>query len=316
MSTKSPQEIAESISKLLLWDGRTEFSWGLVPQSTEFPYIGQIVPEKEGAIKGRVMLFPGFQVFRDFLMTRQFSDYGVYTSLFDVPHYSVILPRKGKAQCALYEPGFLPKEIGSDSDDPLFRSLLVQTYGLLMRFEGDAKIANSFAKDQSIFSRKEISQNNWVDGPLRVPSAIHVIEERIAFKKSDSEKAAALPQSGETWEVEFAMFPQFRTAEPRPRFLYVFAGVDSSTGEKRFCHKMSVDGKPDGLRRLWEKHAERLLESILKYGKTPAEIRVRSPRVMRFLRPLGMHLPFKLSQYEKLPAIERYFKERVSLGGE
>jgi hypothetical protein len=79
---------------------------------------------------------------------------------------------------------------------------------------------------------------------------------------------------------------------------------------------MSVDGTSDGLQHLWEKHSERLLNAILEYGSVPKEIRVRSPRVMRFIRPLGMHIPFKISQYEKLPAIEVYFKEVIAKGGE
>lgn len=316
MDKRTPREIAEAISKLSIWDEKVEFNWGLVPQSTEFPYIGQLAYEKEGPLKGRLLLFPGFQVLRDFLMSRQFADYGVFTSLFDVPHYTILFPHKGVPQCALHEPGYFPKEINTDADDPLFKSLASQTYGILLRFEGDHQFANTYTKEKAIVARKEITENNWIDGPLRVPPTVRVKEERIAFKKSDCDKAASLPKSGEIWEVEFAMFPNFRTPEPRPRFLYVLAGVDSKTKEKRFCYKMSVDGKPDGLQRLWEKHAERLLEAILKNGAIPDEIRVRSPRVMRFLRPLGLHVPFKLSQYEKLPAIEIYFKDVIAKGGE
>jgi hypothetical protein len=316
MDKRSPKEIAQAISKLSIWDEKIEFNWGLVPQSTEFPYIGQIAYEKDGPLKGRMLLFPGFQIFHDFLMSRQFADYGVYTSLLDVPHYTIVFPRKGDAQCALYEPGFLPKDINNDNDDPLFKALASQSYGLLLRFEGNHQFANTYAKDQAIVARKEITENNWIDGPLRIPAKVSMKEERITFKKSDCDKAVALPKNEETWEVEFAMFPNFRTAEPRPRFLYVFAGVDANSKAKRFCCKMSVDGTSDGLQHLWEKHSERLLNAILEYGSVPKEIRVRSPRVMRFIRPLGMHIPFKISQYEKLPAIEVYFKEVIAKGGE
>jgi hypothetical protein len=316
MDKRTPREIAEAISKLSIWEERPEFNWGLVPQTTEFPYIGQLAYEKEGPLKGRLLLFPGFQVFHDFLMSRRFSDYGVFTSLLDFPHYTILFPRKGAAQCARYTPGFHPKDINSEEDDPLFKALASQTYGVLLRLESDSKFAGLYSKEKAIVARKEISDNNWIDGPLRVPAKIPIKEERIVFKKSDCEKAAALKKNHEIWEVEFAMFPNFRTMESPPRFLYVFAGVDSKSGEKRFCYKMSVDGTPDGLLKLWEKHAERLLESILKFGEMPEEIRVRSPRVMRFIRPLGMYLPFKLSQYKTLPSIETYFNEVISKGGE
>lgn len=316
MDKRTPKEIAQAISKLSIWDETAEFNWGLVPQSTEFPYIGQLAYEKDGPLKGRVLFFPGFQVFRDFLMSRQFADYGVYTSLLDIPHYTILLPRDGEAQCALYEPGFVPKDINTDEDDPLFKSLVSQTYGVLLRFEGDHKFSGTYSNEKAIVARKEITENNWIDGPLRIPTTVAMKEERIVFKKNDCEKAAVLPKSDEIWEVEFALFPNFRTAEARPRFLYVLAGVDSSTKAKRFCFKMSVDGTSDGLQHLWEKHSEHLLEAIIKYGVMPREIRVRTPRMMRFIRPLGMHLPFKLSQYDKLPAIEVYFKNVIAKGGE
>ena len=104
-------------------------------------------------------------------------------------------------------------------------------------------------------------------------------------------------------EIDFVMVPTYQTREKRSRFLYVLAGVDAATGERRVWEKMSVDGKPGGLKRLWEAHAQRVLDRILIEGRVPGELHVRSQRVMRFLRPLGLQLPFKLVQHEKLPSL-------------
>ena len=100
------------------------------------------------------------------------------------------------------------------------------------------------------------------------------------------------------------MVPAYQTREKRSRFLYILAAVDSATGERRVWEKMSVDGKPGGLKRMWEAHAQRVLDRILVEGRIPGALHVRSPRMARFLRPLGMQLPFKLVQFAKLPALE------------
>ena len=68
--------------------------------------------------------------------------------------------------------------------------------------------------------------------------------------------------------------------------------------------RLSVDGKADGLKRLWEGHAQRLLNGVVAWGRVPGQIHVRSGRMMRFIRPLGLQLPFKLVQHAKLPALD------------
>ena len=65
-----------------------------------------------------------------------------------------------------------------------------------------------------------------------------------------------------------------------------------------------MDGKENGLKRLWEGHAQRLLDAVVAWGRVPGEVHVRSGRMMRFLRPLGLQLPFKLVQHAKLPALD------------
>ena len=77
---------------------------------------------------------------------------------------------------------------------------------------------------------------------------------------------------------------------------------------------MSVDGKPGGLKRMWEAHAQRMLDRILLLGRIPGELHVRTGRVARFLRPLGLQLPFKLVQHAKLPTLEAVLELAVRSG--
>ena len=59
--------------------------------------------------------------------------------------------------------------------------------------------------------------------------------------------------------------------------------------------------QPDGgLRSLWESMPPQLLREIVRIGKVPGEIKVRSARVFRMLRPLLHELQLKLSLHDKL----------------
>ena len=49
---------------------------------------------------------------------------------------------------------------------------------------------------------------------------------------------------------------------------------------------------------------ERSTNAFLRKRRVPGEIHVRSSRMARFLRPLGIQLPFKLVQHAKLPSLE------------
>ena len=129
--------------------------------------------------------------------------------------------------------------------------------------------------------------------------------ERVSLDTAKCRLAAKLPVvADEKWEVDFVMVPAYHTREPKPRFLYVLAAVDAATGVRVVWLKMSVGGTDEALKALWEGHAARLLEAMLRLGRAPGEIHVRSGRVARFLRPLGMHVPFKLVHHAKLGALD------------
>ena len=94
------------------------------------------------------------------------------------------------------------------------------------------------------------------------------------------------------------------SCEPKARSIYLFAAVDANASTRFAWRTMVVSGKPDGLASLWQSLAPQLLDHILAAGKVPGEIHVRSMRMVRFLRPLGMQLPFKLVVHAALPALD------------
>ena len=162
-----------------------------------------------------------------------------------------------------------------------------------------------------MFSRKEGLDGKWRDAPLKPPDANTITwTERIGLDRAKCAQAARFDLAqGEVWEMDFIQAPVFRTEEPRARIMYLVAAVNALTGERCVWDTLVVDAKIprngtlDALKLLWESLASRMLEGVLRRGKVPAEIHVRSQRMMRFLRPLGLQIPFKLVLHRQLPRL-------------
>jgi hypothetical protein len=113
----------------------------------------------------------------------------------------------------------------------------------------------------------------------------------------------------EAWEVDFLQMPLFRTEDKPARLMFLLAAVDAKTGARRVWQKLTVDpatprnGTMEVLKPLWESLAAHLLEGVIRYGKVPGTLNMRSQRIMRFLRPLGLQLPFKMVIHKQLPQI-------------
>ncbi len=305
MSELDPYEIARSITALNAWEKMSRHNWALVPQTSESPIIASVVSEKgDGPVVGRLLLFEGFEEFSRLLLHRQMPDFGVAMGPVDFRHYEAVGLRDGSVELFVYEPGFVP--MPPDAGQRRFlASILKECLGVMIRFEEDERLAVKYAAQNAMFARKELCEGSWIDGPLKIRQDKMQMVERITVSREGAQKASAFPiMPKEIWELDFVMLPSYHTVGPKPRFLYLLVAVDAETGERRIWDKMSVDGNAGGLQRLWEGHADRLLKAILALGRVPGSIHLRSRRMMRFLRPLGMHLPFKLVQHSKLPALE------------
>lgn len=307
MDTTDPYEITRAIASLKMWSSAARHNWALVPQTSAEPYIAMIVDEEKrpGVVAGRLMLFPGLSTFRDFLIARQVNDYGVEMSPIDFPHYEAVGLKNGDVELFVYEPGFVPVPPSSDERTQL-ATLLNECYGFLLRLEENPELPLTYVDKKAMFARKEIVENVWVDGPFILPKDEVVQQtERVELKKADCAKAKEFPVfPKEVWELDFVMMPTYHTQGPRKRFLYLLAAVNAENGERMVWEHLSVDENGGGLKPIWEKHAQRLLDAIISWGRVPGEIHVRSGRMMRFIRALGLQLPFKIVRHEKLPALE------------
>ena len=307
MDKTDPYDITRAIAALNPWGRAIKYNWALVPQTSAEPFIVSAVDERKdpGPVAGRLLLFPGFTTFRDFVITRQMKDYGVAMGPMDFRHYEAVGLKNGDVEIFVYEPGFVPVSPTSE-DRKMLAPLLHECYGILLRMEEKPDMPLTYVEKKAMFARKEVVDGVWIDGPFILPEEDVIQQtESVALAKDVCAKAKELPVfPKEIWEVDFAMIPSYHTPGPRPRFLYLFCAVNAESGERMVWERLSVDGKEDGLRRMWEGHAQKLLDGMVKWGRVPGQIHVRSGRVMRFLRPLGLQLPFKLVRHEKLPSLD------------
>lgn len=314
MDRNDPYDIARAIAELKAWKQASQHNWALVPQSSERPYIATVIAEKgAGPVEGRLMLFPGLEVFRDYMLARQIPDYGVFMSPLDIPHFEAVGLRDGGVELFSYESGYVPR-LPTFEEKAFFAPLLYECYGFLMRLEEKPDLPLAYVDKKAMFARKEVLPDCWIDGPLALPEEDVVqSQEQITLQKADCAKAREMPVfPKEVWEIDYVLVPSYHTPPPRPRFLYLLAAVNQTTGERMMWERLSVDGQEKGLQRLWEGHAQRLLSAIVGHGRVPGELHVRSCRMTRFLRPLGLQLPFKIVQHAKLPMLERVLSTAIN----
>jgi len=303
-------EIARAITALNLWKKSSRYNWALVSELFEKPLVAVVNPTPSGPIVGRIMLFNGFVAHRDFLIFRQNPDLSFATSPVDFDHYEVIGLKDGSSEIYDYRPGFVPVHPDEDTR-ALLAPVIYECYGLMLRMDEDPELPLMYKEDGAMFSRKEGLDGKWHDAPLKPPNLDTVTwTERIDLDRAKCAKGGRLDMSpDESWEVDFVQMPLYRTDDRRSRMMFLFTAVDAKTGERRVWQKLAVDpsfprnGTLDALKPLWESLASRLLDGVVAHGKVPGTINVRSQRMMRFLRPLGMQLPFKMVLHRQLPQI-------------
>ena len=304
LDRNNPLEVARAIAALDVWEKASAHNWALVSQLAAEPFLATVNPAREGPLRGRLLLFPGFKPFREYMLARRVPDFGVATTPMDFPHFEAVGLADGKAEIFSYFPGMVPLPPTPD-ENALLGPLLYACYGLMMRVEEDPELLMRYSSEGEMFSLREGLDGRWRDAPYKIPPEPNPFwQENVSLDRKKCEIASRLPfATEEKWEADFVLAPMFRTNEPRPRFLYLLAAVDAERRSRVVWIKMSVGNGADALKRMWEGHAQRFLDAILAHGRIPGEIHVRSSRFARFLRPLGMQLPFKLVQNAKLPEL-------------
>ena len=296
--THDAVELGAKMDALGMWELLEPYNFAVKPRGTAFPYFCTAMREKSTPVKVRFFMLEGWQTLHDFVRTRMDNNYGFYSTPAEMPHFELVVLENGASKVFRHDPGYMPLPANAAQLELVGR-ILWEAYGVMMRVEADRSLPLKFADDRAIFARVERTPGTWVDEPLPIPDPPPHVE-KVSFQKDDVKAAKDLPIVPEyALEVDFGLRIGVMTQDARPRSVYALVAADARTGE-RVIDSQTAIAADGGLRSLWESMPPRLLKELVARGKIPGEIKVRSGRVFRMLRPLCMELPFKLSLHEKL----------------
>lgn len=296
------ESIGARMDALGLWDVLAPYKFAVKPRGVAFPYFCTVVKgDGDSPVKARLLMLEGWQTMHDFVRTRIDTDFGFYSSPLEFARFELVVTNDGEVRAFRYDPGFMPQDVSPERRG-LVAKILWEAFGVFLRVEGDRSLPLRFADGRALFARVERPDGTWADEPLEIPDP-PPHKETVSLAKDLVKAAQDLPFAAEdALELDFRLMPRTMTREPRPRTVYELVAADARTGEQAFSCRASLAGD-GGLRSLWEEMPSQALREIVRRGKVPGEIRVRSGRVFRLLRPLCLELPFKLSLHDRLERV-------------
>jgi len=299
MTDMTLEEITKRLDELNVWELLLPYNFALKPSGTVFPYFCTILKDIGAAVRLRLLLLEGWQTMHEFVRARSDPNAGLYSTPVELPHYEVVFVKDGPPQFARYDTGYMPQPL-TDSQRTFVRRLLWQVYGLALRVEADNKLPIRFADEQAVFGRSEDAEGEWTDNPFIIPPPAFVAE-KIVLTKEELVPFQDLPVVADfTLDLDFGLLLGAHTPDSRPRCLYRLLVKDAKTHETLIDAHTTVQSD-GGLKGLWESMPHEFLRRLAPLGRVPGEVRVRSARVFRMLRPLCVELPFKLSLHDTLP---------------
>jgi len=301
MMKMTPELIGTKMDALGLWDLLVPFNFAVRPRGTVFPYFCTVLKGDGSPVVVRFLMLEGWQTMHDYVRTRVDRNFGFYSSPIEMPHLELVVLQDGEVKLFRHDTGFMPAEADTRQRE-LAARILWEAYGVMMRVEGDRQLPMRFADEKAIFARVESADGTWGDSPLEIPDPPPHVE-KVSLPKADIKAAQDLPFVREAvLELDFGLLPNVMTKEARPRCVYALRAVDLSTGAPAFDTRASVHPEV-GIRGMWESMPVQMLKELVRYGRIPGEIKVRSGRVFRMLRPVCLELPFRLSLHDRLTAL-------------
>ena len=296
------ETLAAKMDQLGLWDRVLPFNWAVKQKGTAVPYFCSVIKGEVPLVKVRFLMLAGWQTLNEYVLSRADPQIGFYSSPMEIPHYELVIAITGEARLFRYETGYMPVE-ANEKQRAFIQPILWQSYGLMLRMENDERLPLKYAEERAIFARVEKGNDVWEDEPLMIPDARPIVE-KISLSKDLVGKVKDLPFLKEvSYNFDFLLDPKLMTAEKRPRTVYRLWARDNSTDETVIDTRISLPSEAT-LKSLWEEMPAEVLKNFLRLGKVPGELRVQSGRVFRFLRPLCLELPLKLSLHDSFSTEE------------
>lgn len=299
---RRPEEIGAKMDALGLWKLLEPYNFAVKPKGTVFPYFCTILKGERKPVKVRFLMLEGWQTLHDYIRTRIDRNFGFYQTPVEMPHFELVVLEDGQMKLFRHDTGYMPQE-ADDAQRALAARILWEAYGVMMRVEADCKLPMKFSDEKAVFARVEIAAEVWEDRPLEIPDPPPHTE-KVTFPKADVKAAQDLPfVKDDVLELDFSLLPNVMTKESRPRCVYELKAIDPKTGETAIFSRVSIHPEA-GLKGMWESMPVQVLKELIRRGRVPGELKTRSGRVFRLLRPLCMELPFRLSLHERLQSLE------------
>lgn len=305
MNDLSVEKIAAKMDALGLWDALLPYNWAVKPSGTALPYFCTVFKGDSNPVKVRFMMLEGWQTLHDFIRTRIDGNFGCYSSPMELPHLELVISADGGAALFRHDPVFVPVK-ADPGQRALAAKILWEAYGVMLRIESDRSLPMKFSGEKAVFARVEDPRGSWSDAPLAIPDP-PASTERVVLPKDDVKLAQDLPFDRDgVLEIDFRLMPRLMTKEARPRTVYQLCAFDPLSGSQAFTWRSSAvaDG---GLKGLWEELPSKVLKALISRGRVPGSVKTVSGRVFRFLRPLTLELPFRLSLHDSLSGLESLF---------
>lgn len=301
-------EIGKKIGSLDLLHVMAAYNWALKPYGSVFPYFCIVTLQDKGYVRARISFLEGWQTMHDYVRMRFEPDFGYYVSQTELPQFEVAYLRTGKIVATRHDPGYLPWYL-TPRQEELVRRMLWETYGVMLRIENDRSLVLKHADERALFARVETSPGVWQDAPMTIPEP-PPYEERVPVPPDLLKRAQGLPVD-RNWRVavDLRYLSDNLSKDMPPRVCYAIRAVDLDEKTRLIDDGTFVDTLNGGLKTIWLDAPVRILERLAERERLPGEIRVVSARLFRFLRPLFLELPVKLSKRKSIPILEEHFKE-------
>lgn len=296
-------EVARKYDALGTWEKSLRYNWAVKLAGVAFPYFCTSMAGDGKEVRYRLLMIEGWENFYFCVKLRQDSDFGFYTTPMELPHIELVSYIDGDVRLFRHRPGYVPQPL-ADADKPLAARILWQCYGVMMRIESDDGPIMKYADEHAMFGRLETSPGVWRDNAFPIWRPRPYVE-NIRLPADLVAKAKSIPLSVNlTVELDFYLVHDVISRDEVPRCCYRLAAASEKYARTVFCLNLGVSDEMP-LKELWESIPARILAEFVKFGRVPGEIKVSSMRMFRYLRPIGMEIPFRISLHSHLPAIAR-----------
>lgn len=208
-------------------------------------------------------------------------------------------PGDGNAlRCVFHStvPGYLPW-IPDSGEGLLLERLLEGTLGILLRAEKDAGLLDP--RNGGVLVVRENADGRWEDTRLE-PVPVELSRTFPGLPGESLSVFSRLPMIDLDLELELLLVPAVpaRTSR-RPDARFTLVGAEA---RGMVLHGRALSAS-EGFDALWEKAPGELLNMFQKLGGVPTTLRAASQHLLRLLRELEIHRPFKLVHQTKLARI-------------